>query len=132
MYYEDTDICRRIRNDGGDICYFTDFGIIHNHGGSSRINIKTAGLTKTEVIISRHVYISKHSGGLTRLLLQSFTVISNIIMGLITALPGFILFFKPRMLLRSVIFGRLVSYYYGALLAGKWISRRSVNFRRKI
>jgi GT2 family glycosyltransferase len=128
MYYEDTDICKRIRDAGGDIGYYTDFGIIHNHGGASRINIKTTALTKTEVIISRHVYVSKHFKGFTRFLLQNFLVLNNIITGLTTAVTGVIIFFRPKMFLSVMKFGRLTGYYLGVAINGKWISPRSVNF----
>ncbi|MBE0668773.1 MAG: glycosyltransferase family 2 protein, partial [Bacteroidales bacterium] len=49
MYYEDVDLCRRIRDLGGKVALFRDITIEHNHGGSSRINIRTASMTKCEV-----------------------------------------------------------------------------------
>ena len=128
MYYEDTDICRRIRNNGGDIRYYTTFGIIHNHGGASRINIRTAALTKTEVNISRHVYVSKHFTGFTRFILQKYLVINNLITGLISALAGLVVFFRPGIFLFVLKFARLFRYYLGSAIYGKWISPRSVNF----
>ena len=130
MYYEDTDICRRVKNRGGEICCFSDITILHNHGGSSRINLRTSALTKTEVIISRHVYISKHFRGLTGYLLQALLVISNLFTGLLNSVLGIILFFLPKILVRVIIFGRLLSYYTSALGGVTWVSRRSVN--RKI
>jgi Predicted glycosyltransferases len=52
MYSEDVDLCRRIRNAGGEIAFCSNITIEHNHGGSSRVNLKTTSLTKTEVHIS--------------------------------------------------------------------------------
>ena len=130
MYYEDTDICRRIRNAGGDIRYYTGFVLMHNHGGTSRRNLKAAALTKTEVIISRHIYVSKHFSGLTRLLFQIFMVLNNIITGMITAAGGLILFFRPKIFTYVLRFGRLIGYYTRTVINGKWISPRSVNFRK--
>jgi GT2 family glycosyltransferase len=128
MYSEDTDICRRARDKGGNIAYFTDITIQHNHGGSSRINLKTTSLTKTEVFISNHIYISKHASGIKKFLLQIWLVFYNLITGLFSALTGLIIFFKPKMLAKAHIYFRLISYYIGAVKRGTWISPRSVNF----
>ncbi len=129
MYFEDVDLCRRVRNIPGEVAQCRDIKIEHNHGGSSRINLKTASLTKTEVHISRHVYISKHKTGLNKILIQTFLVVNNLIsLGLI-AIIGLIFFFMPKLFARTLIFSRLIRYYFGALVRLSWISPRSVNFR---
>ncbi|MCU0408078.1 MAG: glycosyltransferase family 2 protein [Bacteroidales bacterium] len=127
MYYEDVDICRRVSLAGGLVALLHDATIEHNHGGSSRINPKTASLTKTEVHISRHVYISKHSSGLNRLAIQAFLVTNNIISNLVTAAAGLVLFFIPRMRQRVLIFLRLSRYYKSAMAEKSWISPRSAS-----
>lgn len=129
MYFEDVDICRRIRNLNLQIALCNDITIEHNHGGSSRADIKTTALTKTEVHISRHVYISKHKKGLEKLVIQVFLVTNNLITNGITALAGLLLFFIPRIYSRFLIFIRLFRYYLTALFRRSWISPRSVNFR---
>lgn len=130
MYYEDVDLCRRIRNMGGEIAFLRNVAIEHNHGGSSRINLRTTTLTKTEVQISRHVYICKHKVGFERIIIQAFLVINNLISGGITALAGLLFFFLPKVFSRTLIFCRLISYYTSSLLRLSWISERSVNFKR--
>lgn len=131
MYFEDVDLCRRLRNNGGEIAFFSNISIEHNHGGSSRINLKTVSLTKTEVHISRHVYISKHKHGFDRFLIQTFLVINNLITSGLMALIGFIFFFVPKLFARTLIFLMLISYYSGALFRQSWISTRSVNNNKK-
>ena len=131
MYYEDTDLCRRARDRGGEIAYYTDITVQHNHGGSSRVNLDTTSLTKTEVLISRHLYISKHMSGAGRLLIQTYLVINNILSGIIMAIIGLLLFFKPKIFVRFHIFIRLTGYYAMALMRGSWISSRSVSFIKK-
>jgi GT2 family glycosyltransferase len=131
MYFEDTDLCKRVRNAGGDIAYFTDIKIQHDHGGSSRVNLKTTSLTKTEVLISNHLYISKHSMGLSRLILHKLLILKNLIGGFPMALIGLLLFSFPKMFARTIIYGRMIGYYFGAIMRGSWISPRSVNFKRK-
>lgn len=130
MYYEDMDLCKRARDSGGKILYYTDVSIKHNHGGSSRINIHTSALTKTEVLISKHVYAAKHFSSLNRILSHSFLVINNLVTGLIAAFAGIILFFIPRLFVFTHIFFRLAVYYSGVLKRKSWISPRSVNMRK--
>lgn len=129
MYYEDVDICRRVRDYGGTVAFCRNITIEHNHGGSSRINLKTAAMAKTEVHISRHVYISKHKKGIEKILIQIFLVINNSLTSLLTGLTGLVFFFIPKAFLRFFILGNLVKYYLTALLRFSWISRRSVNTR---
>jgi GT2 family glycosyltransferase len=128
MYYEDVDLCRRARNCGGEVALCRNIVIEHNHGGSSRINMKTTSITKTEVYISRHLYISKHKSGIEKTLIQSFLVINNIISGGIMAILGLALFFFPKVFVRTLIFLRLITYYIVSLFRSSWISPRSVNF----
>ena len=128
MYFEDVDLCSRIRNSSGEIAFCSDITFEHNHGGSSRINIKTSSLTKTEVHISRHVYISKHKTGIAKLFIQIFLVLNNLISGGIMAVLGLVLFFIPKVFSRTLMYGKLIRYYAGSLLRSSWISPRSVNF----
>jgi GT2 family glycosyltransferase len=131
MYFEDMDLCRRARNLNGEIAFYTDIEIQHNHGGSSRINLKTTSLTKTEVIISNHLYISKHKSGAGMFLIQFYLILNNLISGMFACFLGLLFFASPKMFVRTRIYGRLIGYYSGALWAGSWISPRSVNFSRK-
>lgn len=128
MYFEDVDLCRRVRNLNLEVAYCRKISIEHNHGGSSRINLKTATLTKTEVHISRHLYISKHKSGIEKVLIQVFLVINNLISLGLTAIPGVIFFFVPKLFVRTLIFMGLIKYYSGALSHLTWISPRSVNY----
>jgi GT2 family glycosyltransferase len=129
MYFEDVDLCRRVRNGGGEIAFCRDITIEHNHGGSSRINLKTASLTKTEVHISRHVYISKHKAGFEKFLIQTFLVLNNLISAGIAALLGILLFFVPKVFARTLVFGKLISYYFTAVLRQTWVGPRSVKYK---
>lgn len=128
MYFEDVDLCKRVRNVHEEIAYCSDITIEHNHGGSSRVNLRTASLTKTEVNISRHVYISKHKTGFEKILIQTFLVINNLLSGGIMATFGLMFFFIPKLFSRTLIFFRLIGYYAGAATRLSWLSPRSVNF----
>jgi GT2 family glycosyltransferase len=130
MYFEDVDLCMRVRNISGEIAFCRNITIEHNHGGSSRINLKTTSLTKTEVHISRHIYISKHKSGQDKVLIQTFLIINNLISGGLMALLGLLLFFIPKIFIRTLIYFRLICYYTGSIFRQSWISPRSVNFHK--
>ena len=61
MYYEDMDLCRRGKNLGLQVTLLNNWKCIHSHGKASRKNDQTKILTKSEVIISSHIYLEKHS-----------------------------------------------------------------------
>jgi GT2 family glycosyltransferase len=126
MYYEDMDLCKRARGLGGEVLYFTDFSIMHKHGGSSRINVHTTALTKSEVLISKHLYVDKHFSPLSRICSQVFLVLNNLVAGMTGAAAGLILFFIPKIFVRTHIFIRLIKYYAGAITSRSWVSSRSV------
>jgi GT2 family glycosyltransferase len=128
LYFEDTDLCRRVRNAGGEIAYFTDIKIQHNHGGTSRVNLNITSLTKSEVLISNHLYISKHTKGISRLILHKLLILNNLIGGFPMVVAGLLFFSIPKMFVRTLIYGRMIGYYFGTLIRGSWISPRSVNF----
>lgn len=129
MYFEDVDLCKRVRNENLEIAFCKDVIIEHNHGGSSRINLATVSLTKTEVHISRHIFISKHKRGIEKFFIQLFLVLNNLISLGLMAIVGLLLFFIPKLFSRTLIFGRLVNFYFMALIRLSWRSPRSVNFK---
>jgi len=131
MYYEDVDFCRRARNAGGEIAFYNEITIVHDHGSSSRSDPGTAAMAKCEVQSSRHLYISKHEAGLQRKVIQALIVTDNLITGIITGIAGLIFFFVPRLFVRFLFLLRLISYYSGAIARSSWISTRSVNYIKK-
>jgi len=130
MYYEDVDLCRRIHDIGGKIAFYRNIAVEHNHGGSSRINVRTYSVTKTEVFISRHVYLSKHTHGIEKFSAQVFLVANNLLTGFLTGLPGVIFFFVPGIFKRTRVFTSLFTYYINALYRLTWISPQSINYRK--
>jgi len=130
MYFEDVDLCKRVRDKGCNVAFCRDITIEHNHGGSSRISMNTTSLTKTEVLISQHVYINKHKSGIERALIQTFLIINNIVFLGCLGLLGLLFFFVPKVFVRTLIFVRLITYYAGSILRLSWLSPRSVNFHK--
>jgi GT2 family glycosyltransferase len=62
MYSEDVDLCRRARDAGHRAAVVGAARLVHAHGGASRKNPETAALTRSEVVVSRHFYASRHLG----------------------------------------------------------------------
>ncbi len=131
MYYEDVDLCKRITNSSGKIALLQNVSIIHAHGGSTRINVKIKALTKSEVIISRHVYIQKYFKGISRLMMQFFMIANQILVNLLMGLVGMILFFKPKFRIYFYLAINIFTYYLSSLFKQEWLSYRSVNYKHK-
>ena len=122
LYYEDVDLCKRIRENGGTVALLCDVSIIHQHGGLTRKNKKNIAFYKTEVLKSKHIYFHKHFTGISQILLQLFLVINTIFLEkLVPAIFGliFIPFFRVRVHL--FIYFYLWKYYFLALGKKTWI-----------
>jgi len=132
MYYEDVDLCRRAKQRNGEIVILKNTTIEHNHGGSSRINLQTSALTKTEVNISRHIFISKHERGWRAVFIHSILILDNMVLGLPVAIAGTLFFFIRRLNLKSRVYFKLANYYLESIHSQTWLSKRSVNYNRKI
>ncbi len=133
MYYEDADLCKRVWNSGGRVALVKNIRFIHNHGGASRINLDIKTRTKSEVIISRHLYIHKHFSGMRRFVMQAYIVVNNLLLGqLIFAFLGLLFFFRPSLRVFPRLYVRTLKYYAGALSTGSWMSPRSVKFKKTL
>lgn len=127
MYYEDVSISRNVIDNGGKVALLRTVKIIHNHGGASRLNAETSALTKSEVIISRHVYVQNNFTGalkfLTHFLLVGYVFIGKSLL----AFLSIFLFFIPKMKRNLLLFRDLVYYYVSSIRYRTWLSLRSMN-----
>jgi GT2 family glycosyltransferase len=131
MYFEDVDLSKKIRDKGAQVALLTNTEIIHNHGGASRINLKTAVITKTEVLISKHVYIGNHFYGIQHFTLQFLTVLTVVIGKFVLGLLGLVFFFLPRFRLNLILFFKAIKYYIFAITKQTWLSEKSMNHQNK-
>ena len=126
MYYEDVDLCRRAKDLGGVIVVLKNVALVHNPGGSSRSDTEIKVLTKTEILISHHEYISLHENGLKEVLMHALLILNNLVLGFISAIPGLILFSNKRLMVANKVYLKLINYYFNAFLQDTWISTRSL------
>lgn len=131
LYYEDVDICKKIIKIGGQIAVTKKTAIFHKHGGASRINIKTKALTKTEVIISRHVYVKNHFSISQQIIIQSMLIVNVLSGKLVLSLLSLFLFFIPKLKVNQLMLKNLIVYYLNAIKTKKWTSPRSMNNLKK-
>jgi GT2 family glycosyltransferase len=125
MYSEDVDLCKRATAMGGKMVLLQNVTITHSHGGSSRVNPQTTALTKTEVYISRHTYISIHETGISRCLMQTFFTFKSFFKMTLIALLSLLLLNHSKAKVNRLIFYKLCCYYLSAAKRGSWISPRS-------
>lgn len=128
MYYEDVDLCRRAKLLQGEIVKLRSAVVGHMHGGSSRLNKEITVMTKTEVHISRHVYITKHEKFDHAAFMHLILILNNLVLRLPSAILGTILFFIPHCNICALTYIKLARYYLNVLKTGIWISPRSVNY----
>jgi GT2 family glycosyltransferase len=130
LYYEDVDLCRRTVFAGGKIAVNTNICVIHNHGGTTRTNLHTSALTKSEVIISLHVFLSSNYSLFKAFSLHAMVIFDTLVVKLVPALLGLPFFFIKRLKQYSLIYKRMLIYYSRVLMTGNWLSNRSMNYRR--
>ncbi|WP_193316078.1 glycosyltransferase [Flavicella marina] len=128
MYFEDVDLCKKVTDIGKKIALLRNVNIIHNHGGASRINVKISAMTRSHVLISRHIYVCNYFEGPTKLFTQSLLVLYVLISKFVGGLLGMLFFFLPKMRLQTTLLKNMITYYISATKNSTWLSLYSRNF----
>lgn len=128
LYFEDVALCKKMNSIGGKVAVTRQATIFHQHGGASRLNVKTKALTKTEVIISKHVYINNQFSTVVNLYLQTLLIIGVIVEKLFLSILSLILFFIPKLKVNRLMLKNLIIYYLNAIKNQTWISPRAMNY----
>ena len=127
MYVEDADLCRKAHDQGLRVAYVPEVEVIHAHGGSSRLNVAVKSMTKLEVIISKHVYTTRHTVGLERWLTHALIMLLRLPMLIIASILDLLTLRQvPALRVRSRMFTGLLQYYVGVLRNGSWLSPRAI------
>lgn len=128
LYYEDVEICQKITQKKGKIAVSRETTILHKHGGSSRIDFETEHSCKTEVLISKHVYINNNFNTVTRILSHLFLILFTITEKIFLSFLSLFLSSSSKIKINRFILKNLFSYYFNALKQRSWLSNRSVNY----
>lgn len=129
MYYEDMDLSKRVSDAKGKVALLQDCEIIHNHGGASRININTSKITKTQVQISKHVYIENQLVGFERFISHILLIAANLLFKFLLAFISIFFFFIPKARLNVYLFIEIVKYYLESIITKTWLSKKSMNHK---
>jgi GT2 family glycosyltransferase len=124
MYFEDPDLCLRLKQQGKKTALLRTTQLTHVHGGSSRKTTTTTAITKSEVIISCHVYIQKHTLGINRICLHSVIVMNTVIGQIIKIALSALLLKKKKLAMNIYLWHGLMAYYKHSLKTTSWKSRR--------
>lgn len=131
LYYEDVELCWRVNELGGKVALSNRFSMIHNHGGATRINPKTAALTKAEVRIAKHQFVARHYRGVPALLMHLMSMMGILLGKLIPALLSIPFFFHRKLASYGRLYLRVLAYYLQVPLHRSWMSPRAPNFNLK-
>jgi len=130
LYFEDVDICKKITQNNSKVAVTQGTTVLHKHGGSSRSTFETEHISKTEVIISKHVYINNHFSSLTRIpshiLLLFFILTEKTVLSLLSL----ILFNNLKLKTNRFILRNLYLYYFNVAKKQTWLSSRSANYQK--
>lgn len=129
MYFEDVDLCKKAQDNNLPCVISKEVSLFHLHGGASRVNPKTKAITKSEVIKSRHIYISNHFSSESQQWLHPLLMTNNMFSVGIFAILSFPLFFLKKLKVNRYKFLELYRYYNTALKHKTWLSYRSTNFK---
>ncbi len=127
MYSEDVDLCHRLRGRGSAVGFTDEVVLTHCHAGASGLNEATRILTKTEVVISKHLFYCRRYAG-ARKSAAHFTEAINRCVPAAAAVPLNVLTFgKIRGLrIRQAVLVALVRHYLRWMKTGSPLSPRSV------
>lgn len=131
LYFEDVDICKKIHNLNGKIAVTNQSTILHKHGGSSRINFETECISKSEVVISKHVYIRNNYNSLLQMPAHLLLILTTLSKKSFLSLISFIFFYNLKLKTNRFILINLVLYYSNSIQNKTWLSKRSVNYPNK-
>lgn len=125
MYVEDCDLCLRARRQGMRVACSGDVRMIHHHGGASRQNFSISVLTRTEAIISKHLFVHLNYRGLNRAINHLCVLLAVVPKLIVFSLLDLLTLRRSTMLkTRSSVLLGLFRHYGYALRNRTWCSRQ--------
>ena len=129
MYAEDIDLCRRAADLGMVRALTPSAQFTHLHGGASRRDAEVTLITKSEVMISAHVYIHRHFTGIHRIANHSIVALRNVGPLAAAGLANLLTLGRlPGLGLRSRLLGIMLRHSTRVITTGNWLSQRAPNY----
>jgi GT2 family glycosyltransferase len=125
MYSEDVDLCRRARDRGYIVAFAGGVTLVHQHGGATRNDPATAALTRSEVVVSRHFYASRHLHRLEASAYHVMLAASRFLPAAVAALASVLGLGGVRPIRIRAGMARHLARYYLSVASQGWRSRRS-------
>jgi GT2 family glycosyltransferase len=130
LYCEDEDICKRALNIGLLSAQYNGATFTHSHAASTRTNSNVRVLAKSEAIISKYVYISKHFSGTKRKLVFNAMNARNLFRLLIwTTLHFLCLGLAKKVKEKQLIYRRVAAFIGDSRQSLIILSDKSKNYR---
>jgi hypothetical protein len=128
LYCEDEDLCRRAHENGMKVGYYTPPRFIHAHAVSTRGTVEETAIYKSETIISKQIYLTKHepnlSGDFLRYLIRLQTYWGLPLFELLSLLTGKSV---DKVELKKHIHRRLKNHYRKWRKTGQMLSEYAPN-----
>lgn len=129
MYAEDMDLCRRAAELDMPRALSPAAQFTHLHGGASRRDPEVTLITKSEVMISAHVYIHRHFNGIHGLANHAIVGLRNVGPLAVASLANLLTLGRLSGLsLRSRLLGLMLRHYARVIATGSWLSPRAPNY----
>jgi len=121
LYFEDADLCKKVKDNGGIVAMQCNPVIIHQHGGTTRRTLSLAAFCKAMVIISGHIYFRKHYSGISHFFLQSLSILNTLLFdNLFPAIYGLIFFPFGAARKYLLIYVYILKYYFRTAITQSW------------
>ena len=125
MYSEDVDLCRRARDAGHKVAVAGAATLVHAHGGASRKDAETAAMTRSEVVVSRHFYASRHLSPWQAPVYHFALAATRFVPAVLAAFAGALGFDAVRAIRVRAGMARHLARYYGRVPSRGWRSLRA-------
>ncbi|AOW10920.1 glycosyltransferase family 2 protein [Flavobacterium gilvum] len=128
LYFEDVEICKKISKKGVKIAVTQNTAVLHEHGGSSRNDFETEYICKTEVIISKHIYINNNFNTFSKVPAHLSLIVFTLLEKSFLSLLSLFLFSNLKLKANRYILKNLCTYYFYAIKKQTWLSKQSLNY----
>ena len=124
MYYEDPDICNKLKKIEKKSAIIRNVSINHFGGGASKVDSNSTLMLKTEMIISAHNYILKNSKKLEKIIIFPLFILKSTIPRVIKTLIYLPLFRSENFKKNLILLKSILLYYVSSFRRKTWKSTK--------